>query len=59
MDEHDYIPAQYDATCHTEGCDNAGITIRVPAHPVTPSVQCGPCGVKITDLVAVTEGGAL
>lgn len=47
------------ATCHTEGCGNAGIPIEVEltaTDPVTGetytvgSVVCGACGQQITDI---------
>ncbi|WZB38628.1 hypothetical protein SEA_JOHNATHAN_19 [Microbacterium phage Johnathan] len=51
-------PILWDATCRTDGCENAGITLSVPAHPETPLVVCGPCGHLITDLQTPTEGAA-
>lgn len=40
------------ATCHTDGCGNAGhaIGLSVIDQPGGPSVTCGVCGQPITDL---------
>ncbi|TQL46666.1 hypothetical protein FB562_2190 [Homoserinimonas aerilata] len=52
MTEIDEPPmAEYDVTCTTDGCENAGITIRVPAAAENPTVVCGPCGI-VLDAVA-------
>jgi hypothetical protein len=51
MDE--LIFAEYDVTCHTAGCENTGITIRVNAVADTPYVVCGPCGIQIEDVIPV------
>ena len=53
MDNFELI--EFDVTCHTAGCENSEITIRVNAIPDTPNVVCGPCGVKIEDLSTVLE----
>lgn len=39
-------------TCHTEGCENGGVTIPFPDPADT--VICGGCGVEITDKVAAS-----
>jgi ribosomal protein S27E len=41
----------FNVTCHTDGCENAGIPILFidPAD----TVICGPCGQEITDKVAL------
>lgn len=36
------------AICHTEGCGNAGLGMRVPVD--AEAVVCGPCGQPISDL---------
>jgi predicted RNA-binding Zn-ribbon protein involved in translation (DUF1610 family) len=42
----------YDLICHTSGCENDGITIRLET---TATVfYCGPCGVEITDKKVVS-----
>ena len=46
------------ATCHTEGCTNAGIPLDVgdlthtddDGNTHTMGVSCGPCGQPITDV---------
>jgi hypothetical protein len=43
------------ATCHTPGCENAGIPIEAPWDDLgeglpTPSVTCGACGNPIEDV---------
>ena len=49
MDEYGYPdPVMYDVTCTTEGCENFGIALRVPADPVNPLIACGPCGQWLT-----------
>lgn len=47
------IFAEFDVTCHTENCENAEIIIRVNAVAESPNVQCGPCGIKIEDVIPV------
>lgn len=42
--------ADFDVTCHTEGCENAEIVIRVSAVADSPHVVCGPCGIQIEDV---------
>jgi hypothetical protein len=42
--------ANYDATCHTSGCHNEGITFTVPADVHEQRIICGPCGIRITDI---------
>lgn len=49
------ILATFIATCHTEGCENAGIGIAVSADAANPIVVCGPCSQTITDITPVTE----
>lgn len=51
MDET--IFADFDVTCHTEGCENAEIVIRVSATAEAPNVVCGPCGIKIEDVISL------
>ncbi len=53
MDNEELPTSIYDVTCRTEGCENADITIRVPADPVTPFVVCGACSTTIGDVVLV------
>jgi hypothetical protein len=45
--------AEFDATCHTAECENAGITIRLSAVVDSPHVVCGPCGIQIEDVISV------
>jgi hypothetical protein len=45
--------AQFNVTCHTEGCENTEITIEVSAVAEAPHVICGPCGIQIEDVVPV------
>jgi hypothetical protein len=45
----------YDVTCHTEGCENKGITLRVMGDAATPIVLCGPCREYIIDVVPVSD----
>lgn len=40
----------WQAVCGTEGCENHGVPLVVPAQVVGPVVVCGPCGVQIQDL---------
>lgn len=49
------------ATCHTEGCDNAGYPIpvilqRLPDGSVDPDAyyECGVCWQRITDVVEMS-----
>lgn len=49
----DYVFTEFDVTCHTLGCENAEIIIRVNAVADAPNVQCGPCGIKIEDVIPV------
>ncbi|QCG77280.1 hypothetical protein SEA_TUKTUK_19 [Microbacterium phage TukTuk] len=58
MADEELTPILWDATCRTDGCENADITFRVPAHPETPMILCGPCGTLITDLTPSPEGDA-
>jgi hypothetical protein len=44
---------EFDVTCHTAGCENAEIAIRVSAVADSPHVQCGPCGIQIEDVIPV------
>lgn len=55
-DEMGHTFVDYDATCHTTGCSNEDVTLRVPSLEEGPSIQCGPCGIPITDAKRVTEG---
>jgi len=45
--------AEFDVACHTAGCENADIVIRVYASAEAPNVVCGPCGIKIEDVIPV------
>ncbi len=45
--------SEFDVTCHTAGCENAEIVIRVSAVTDSPNVYCGPCGIQIEDVVSV------
>ena len=45
--------SDFDVTCHTSGCENSEITIRVNAVADTPNVICGPCGIQIEDVISV------
>lgn len=45
--------ADFDATCKTDGCTNANITLRVSASKLVPTVFCGPCMTQIEDVVPV------
>jgi len=45
--------ADFDVACHTEGCENIGIVIRVSAIADTPYIVCGPCGIQIEDVTPV------
>ncbi|QFP94275.1 hypothetical protein QDW47_gp20 [Microbacterium phage AnnaLie] len=51
-------PVAWHVTCHTDGCENAGIPILILATQDPPLVVCGPCGAQITDLQTSTEGAA-
>ncbi|QDH93437.1 hypothetical protein PBI_ARROYO_20 [Microbacterium phage Arroyo] len=51
-------PVAWNVTCHTDGCENAGIPILILATQDPPLVVCGPCGAQITDLQTSTEGAA-
>lgn len=44
--------AQFNVTCHTEGCENSEITILITTLKDNPHVTCGPCGVQIQDVVS-------
>jgi hypothetical protein len=44
---------EFDATCKTENCINANITLRVSASKLIPTVFCGPCMTQIEDVVPV------
>lgn len=53
-DPFDPPMADFDVTCHSEGCWNNGITIRVPVDSVFPLVWCGGgCNQQVTDIVLV------
>ena len=45
--------AEFDVTCHSAGCENSDITIRVSAVADSPYVVCGPCGIQIEDVIPV------
>ena len=45
--------AEFDVRCHSAGCENENITIRVNAPAELPYIVCGPCGIKIEDVVEV------
>jgi hypothetical protein len=45
--------ADYVATCHTPNCHNAEIPLTVPADVHEQYIVCGPCGVRVTDIVPV------
>jgi hypothetical protein len=53
MDDIEF--SEYNVTCHTEGCQNAEITLLITAPTVEPYILCGVCGIEITDVVLVTE----
>lgn len=42
--------AEFVVTCHTVNCFNEGHAVRAIAEKAEPVVQCGPCGVIITDI---------
>lgn len=44
---------EFNVTCHSAGCENADITIRVNAVADNPYVVCGPCGNQIEDVAPV------
>ena len=46
---------EFDVTCHSAECENAGITIRVYASLNEPHVVCGPCGIQIEDVIPVAN----
>jgi hypothetical protein len=46
------LPDTHTATCHTEGCGNAGIEIPVALEEPDMAVVCGVCSQPITDLTA-------
>jgi hypothetical protein len=50
VDLSDIAMVNANVTCHTEGCQNAGITIFVTAQEESLLVICGPCGAPITDV---------
>jgi hypothetical protein len=45
--------AHFDVACHTGGCENERITIRVLADAENPTVMCGACSTIITDVTPV------
>jgi hypothetical protein len=45
--------AEFDATCKTDGCMNANITLRVTASKLVPTVFCGPCQTQIEDVIPI------
>ena len=49
--------SEFDVTCHTAGCENAEIAIRVKAVAEELNVFCGPCGIQIEDVIPVGEEG--
>lgn len=40
----DEVWAEADVVCFTEGCENAGLLIRIMAVTTNTTVICGPCG---------------
>ena len=51
-------------TCHTAGCENAGVPIEVESESTDPATGevttvgafvCGPCGYAITDISPIEE----
>ena len=44
---------EFDVACHTAKCENTDIVIRVHASVEVPHVVCGPCGIKIEDVIPV------
>jgi len=43
----------FDVTCHTENCENKDIVIRIGLLELAPRAICGPCGIKIEDVIPV------
>lgn len=46
---------EFIVTCHTDGCENAEIPIQVSVDISGMLVYCGPCAVKIEDIVPVEQ----
>jgi hypothetical protein len=44
---------RFNVTCHTEGCENAEISIEISSYDEQPTVICGPCAQPIIDIVAL------
>lgn len=49
------VMAEFDVTCRKAECINTNITIRVYASAEAPHVVCGPCGIKIKDVISVAN----
>ena len=47
--------AQFDVTCHTNGCGNQDIVLRVIASKTDPFVVCGACETQVTDVTPITK----
>jgi hypothetical protein len=49
----DLVLAEFDVTCHSAGCENSDIVIRINAIADSPHIICGPCGIQIEDVIPV------
>lgn len=47
--------AEYDVACHTKGCENQNIVIRLNADKTNPYVICGACSQLIEDVTKLEE----
>jgi hypothetical protein len=51
MQELEFI--ELNVTCHTDGCINKNIALKVICIKSNPHVICGPCGIQIEDVIPV------
>jgi hypothetical protein len=54
--EPDVLFVEVGATCHTEGCENAGVPITLLVPEDVSAYQCGACGEPIDDVLPVHGG---
>lgn len=55
FDMDDLQWGEFNVTCHTDGCESSGITVKVTSivGPGSGPVFCGLCSTKITDVITV------
>lgn len=54
MDPEDFTMVVNKLVCHTQDCENQGVSIQVEM-PTVAGAICGVCGQRITDITAVAS----